>query len=302
MIPCYVVEGNYAVGSPEQVKNRRELFSKNLADPRIAGAMISSKWDKGDCLRGALAITNGKPWLWSFSPQPIPAGVPTIKLNDIECGQYWTEEYFAAACAWVENELAWAFSETTVAPVGLRVAYAIPYPTDNEDGLFASPPHGGAGGNYAAEFAAAGYTPDLAIAFHLRFFHYVAGLLALYDWRPVMTIALLTPGNEPRVDNSGQVTDTSGDFYLSNGIIAAFKQAFTDYRCAVCYDVFDGSPLPPIWAQYAQTLGGLVIQPRTDGKTQWDAAKMASALAAAEALGARWFEPHAGEVDLLPSV
>jgi hypothetical protein len=286
--PIYVASG-------DAIKGKKNTdFAAALADPNVTGPVLPWAWDGGTLFNDMLAASGDMPFILSQRPWPVPSdgSVPTFQLDGRTVAAYWQPAYLTAWEAYSTAMMA------AIAPVqnrlaGMRFCFVTPY-GDNEDGLFASDPASG-DTRYDALFAAQGYTPVGAIAAHTSAFLWMASQPEIADIS--ISLALLTPGNQPRVNNAGQVTPSGNDQEAPNGIVAAFVSAFPDNAIGMAYDVYEGQALPDWWQAAVTQTGNLVMQ--MHGTAAITKEVFLAAFKAAVALNPLWIEVHTYQVQYL---
>ncbi len=120
----------------------------------------------------------------------------------------------------------------------------------------------------------------------------------------LLSTALFTPGDQPRVNDAGQIVPDSGAA-VPGAVLAAIDQAAITCQKAAAYTTFVDE-LPPFWADAGETLGNLIIQMQVTAKGAAQhqvgtglATTFAKAFANAVALNPLRIELHADQVAFL---
>jgi hypothetical protein len=304
--PIYVLCGDLTAGTSTLDPTRTAKFQQAVNDPNITGFLAPAPWnDTGFDLFTQVVAMSTKPFHVRLPTMPLPDGVPAFALNGMACGKIWDPAYLPLWQSYVGNLLALIQTEGLVdAFDGMRFSPVTPYDFDDEYGLEAATP---SGGRNDAVFAAAGYTPSAYIA--------AAGQAAAFiNSQPIMagkllSTALFTPGDQPRVNDAGQVVPGGDAGAVPDAVLEAVNQAAFICQKAAAYTTFVDS-LPSFWANAGETLGNLIIQMHgtAHGTTQdqsgtgfapANASTFASAFANAVALNPLRIELHTDQVAYL---
>jgi hypothetical protein len=289
--PIYVLCGDLTAGHAAIDPPRAAKFQAAVNDPNITGFLAPAPWnDEAFGLFTQVVGMSTKPFHVRLPTMPLPDGVPSLTLNGMACGKIWDAAYLPLWQSYVANLFALIQDEGLAGSFdGIRFSPVTPYDFDDEYGLEAASP---GGGRNDAAFAAAGYTPAGYIAA-------AQSAAAFINAQPLMagkllSTALFTPGDQPRVNDAGQVVPGGSDYAVPNGVLAAINQSAFICQKAAAYTTFVGD-LPVFWADAGETLGNLIIQMHGTGDG-FTPEQFGTAFAAAIAINPMRIEVHTDQV------
>ena len=294
MLPqIYVLCGDLAAGRAVIDPPRAAKFRAAVDDPNVTGFLATAPWNDSafDLFTQTVAIST-KPFHVRLPTMPLPDGVPSLTLNGSACGKIWDPDYLPLWQS-VTADLFQVIQDEGLADAfdGIRFAPVTPYDNDDEFGLAASSPDG----RHDAAFAEAGYTPSGYVSASRQ-------AAAFINAQPLMagkllSTALFTPGNQPRVNDDGEVAARGDAHAVPDALLTAISQTAVNCQKAAAYTTFVGD-LPPFWANAGETLGNLIIQMQVTGDA-FTPDQFGTAFAAAVALNPLRIEVHADQVAYL---
>jgi hypothetical protein len=297
-LPVFAIAGNLVSA------DKQAAYQNAVSSAVVTACLVPYAWNDSTLFTVARGLIGDTSYILDMHPMPLPSGMDTFTIDNWQCGKYWTPEYEFAWETWLD-EICEVIADDAQC-MGICLCFVAPYggdrgtresdAGDDEDGEFASDP---AGGNtrYDSIYAAQGYTPSAAVAMHARAFNYAATKPELEG--KIIRFAMLTPGNQPRVNDASQVTPHGNDAYVPTGIVAALKAAFPQSPVALVYDVYTGAEMPAWWRAAIKTAGDYALQAHgTDTGTVMTEEVYLAAYKSACGLipPPLWFEAHQDQI------
>jgi hypothetical protein len=242
-------------GNGEIDPPKADKYASAINNVNITGGLVPAPWDDTEfSLFTHVVAMSTKPFHVRFPTIPLVPRAPSILLNGNTCGKLWDPAYVPMWIVGVEalfdhiTGMGWLGDFD-----GMRLSPVTPYPFDDEYGLEASSP---TGARNDAVFAAEGYTPWGYTTAGNKAAAYI-GNHPIMQGR-LLSTALFTPGNQPRVNNAGQVVG-SGQSTVPQDILAGINAGAPNCIRAAAYTTFKGT-MTDFAVQAGETLGNTIIQ------------------------------------------